>query len=615
MNRKTAGFLIVTCTASVLAGGHAVMRLMQPGTVQEGKRTESEQLAESSVLKTPSVDVTVTDASDNTGNTKEDKETSIQVDNVYVEKVQAETEPVKADPEQKQSEVKEADKAEEPEKTQMGEAAARKRTVRISRRTEPGTGETPALDDFKPDEAPQENSGGQQTEESKQDPAEKNTEENRENDHSSAGHIQKTEALADHPPGDTVGFVPSRKEEIMENRYVESVVNENDPDTYQIVKKEKVIPTLYVNHAGDIKYAYEDGVWYEYKYSNGNITLDVKDKELALLILNLDGSYDGYEAVSVDCVEAVKEGGGTEYEFHVRYQGIFAMEASPSEVAHLTAGDIGRVAAARTVTTEEKMPVMMQQYVGTGEYRYYGWQILDGDTFYFDQEGNKVTGPQVIQGIRHEFDENGVRTSRAGVEVSEDSGEIDWEKVSGAGLDFVVIRCACRDAGTGRIVPDSRAEENIKGAREAGLEVVLSVFSQAVTREEAIEEAETAISMAKTYGLTTPIVITSAGAAPEHTGRADGLKPSERTACVYAFCQTIKEYGYTPMLHAEAGWMEDSLCMETLSDTPLWVAEYNTDLTYTRPCDLWQYTAKGTVEGISGYTGLIISYENRRDYQ
>ena len=85
-------------------------------------------------------------------------------------------------------------------------------------------------------------------------------------------------------------------------------------------------------------------------------------------------------------------------------------------------------------------------------------------------------------------------------------------------------------------------------------------------------------------------------------------------ACEYAY-QLAEEKGYTPILHAELDWMTDGLVMEELMDNPLWVAEYSTNLTYTGTCRFWQYTARGTVEGISGYTGLIISYENRRDFQ
>lgn len=576
MKGRTAGFLMFACVGLAAAGCYAGTVLVQPKQVQEENSTKREQFAESSELKAPSAD------------TEEAVRPNPEKEAEYLSGQAEASEKLPEDIEGMQ-ETQEEDAG-----TEVQESSEEQEQ---SKRLEPDPSEKEQREML---------TAGDQTEDTEKDGTRPRPSDVR---------IQKTYSPSDVPPGDTVGFTPSRKEEIMEDRYVESVVDENDPDSYEIIKKEETVPTLYVNSAGDIKYAYEDGVWYEYRYSHVNITLDTEDEELALLILNIDGSYDGYDVISTDSREVAKEDGSIEYEFHVRYQGVFAMEAAPSELGHLTAADLGSVAATRTVITEEKVPVMMQESVGTGEYQYYGWQVLDDGTYYFDPDGNKVTGSQVIQGIRHGFDENGVRTSRAGVEVTEENGEIDWEKAAGAGLDFAVIQCAYRDAGEGRIITDSRAEEYIRGAQAAGLDVMLSVFSQAVTPEEAVEEAVTAISMAEKYGLEGPVAVTGAYANPEHNGRADELEPSERTACMEAFCQTAEEKGYTPILHAELDWMTDGLVMEELMDNPLWVAEYSTNLTYTGTCRFWQYTARGTVEGISGYTGLIISYENRRDFQ
>lgn len=577
MKGRTAGFLMFACVGIAAAGYYAGTRLVQPEQVQEENSTETEQFAESSELKAPSADTAGTELL----NEKKEEKSPVQTEVL---------EDMSEDSKETDAEIPETEALENPKDPKDPEAAEQAKRMEADRSEEEK-------------EIPAAGIQGTDTDGDGTETRPLNV------------RIQKTYSPSDVPPGDTVGFTPSRKEEIVEDRYVESVVDENDPDSYEIIKKEETVPTLYVNNAGDIKYAYEDGIWYEYKYSNVNITLDTKDEELALLILNIDGSYDDYEVIGIECTEAEKEDGSMEYEFHVRYQGAFAMEGAPSEVGHLTSSDPGRVAATRTVVTEEKVPVMLRQSVGTGEYRYYGWQVLDGETFYFDQDGNRVTGPQVIQGLRHEFDENGVRTSRAGVEVTEENGQIDWEKAAGTGLDFAVIQCAYRDAGEGEIILDGCAEENIKGAQAAGLEVMLSLFSQAVTVEEAVEEAETAISMAERYGLETPIAVTCAYANPEHNGRADEQKPSERTACINTFLKTVKENGYTPILHAEADWMTECLTMEELLDNPLWVAEYSTNLTYTGVCRFWQYTARGNVDGISGYTGLIISYENRRDFQ
>lgn len=590
MKGKTAGFLTLVCVGIAAAVYYAGIVQGESGQVQEENSTQREQFAESSEVKAPSADTEGTDTPDKA----EEKAESFELSDSQ-EKTQEEAEDTEDTEEAQETRenIQEGTKRQE-QKDSESEEKERSQKKESVKMPEEALGELPK-------EVPEETN----------DVREKNR-----TDHVPVDiGIRKTYSSSDIPPEDTVPFIPSRKEEIVEDRYVESVVDENDPNSYQIVKKEERIPTLYVNNVGDIKYAYEDGIWYEYRYSNVNITLDTKNEDLALLILNIDGFYDEYEVVRTDCKEVKKENGSTEYEFHVRYQGAFAMEGSHSEVAHLTASDIGMVAATRTVVTEVKVPVLMQESVGTGEYCYYGWQVLDEGTFYFDQNGNKVTGSQVIQGIRHEFDENGVRTSHAGVEVSEDNGEIDWKRAADAGLDFAVIQCAYRDAGGGRIVTDSRAEENIRGAQEAGLEVFLSLFSQAVNGQEAVEEAETVINMAERFGIKTPVAVTGAYANPEHSGRADGLKPSERTACMNAFCRTVKEKGYTPILHAETGFIRECLIMEELMENPLWVAEYSTNLTYTGPYQFWQYTARGSVDGISGYTGLIISYENRRDFQ
>lgn len=597
MKRAAVYFLISACCIAAAAGYCAGAKTLPSGQAQEESPATEERYAESSGRKAPSAnpgEIRILDGKDPGENRSQSSSGNAEKpDEIQEVPPETETEPETA---KRLKTEKEPETAKEPKTEKRPETEKGLETE-----AEPQTERKPE-DGRKPE---QKASGAENH----------TTTEHVPDNRSQEGGIEKIYMPSDIPPADTVGYVPSRKEEIMEDKYVESVVDENDPDSYQIVEKREQVPTLYVNQAGDIKYEYKDGIWYEYKYSNVNITLDTKDEKLALLILNLDGSYDDYEVVSINCAEGRRENGDTEYEFQVRYQGIFAMKDAPVDTGHLRAEETGRVAATRTVVTQEKVPVVHLESVGTGEYRYYGWQDMEEETFYFDSEGNEVTGSQVIQGIRHEFNEDGVRTSRAGVEVSEENGRIDWEKVAAVEVDFAVIRCAYRDPVGGGLVADSRAAENVKGAQAAGLEVLLSVFSQAVTAGEAAEEARYAVNLAKAYGLTAPVAVTCDYANPEHGGRADILNRSERTVYVNAFCQTIKENGYTPVIHAEKNWLDKCLIMEELLDNTLWVAEYNTNLTYTGTCEFWQYTSRGTVDGISGYTGLIISYENRRNFQ
>ena len=90
--------------------------------------------------------------------------------------------------------------------------------------------------------------------------------------------------------------------------------------------------------------------------------------------------------------------------------------------------------------------------------------------------------------------------------------------------------------------------------------------------------------------------------------RADVLGREERTKYIAACCQTLQEAGYDPILHTDEAFLSDGLIMEELSDCRLWLTACGPDLTYTGSCEIWQYTDRGTVDGMSGYAGLYISY-------
>lgn len=77
-----------------------------------------------------------------------------------------------------------------------------------------------------------------------------------------------------------------------------------------------------------------------------------------------------------------------------------------------------------------------------------------------------------------------------GIDVSTFQQEIDWQAVADSGIDFAFIRAGYRGYGKGGIVEDDRFRQNAAGARAAGLRVGLYFFSQAITPEEAVEEAQ-----------------------------------------------------------------------------------------------------------------------------
>lgn len=250
-------------------------------------------------------------------------------------------------------------------------------------------------------------------------------------------------------------------------------------------------------------------------------------------------------------------------------------------------------------------------YIKTAaQYRYTGWQTIDGKTYYFDKNGNPVTGAQVIQGVTYNFGSDGaiattVNGSKFGIDVSRHNGEINWNAVKASGVDYVIIRCGYRGSATGALIQDQNFKKNIQGATAAGLKVGIYVFSQAVNEVEAVKEASLAVACAKGYNLTYPIFIDTESSG----GRADRIDKATRTAVVNAFCQTVANSGYKAGIYASKTWFEDRLNMSAIPGSyRIWLAQYAAAPTYKGKYDMWQYSSKGKISGIKGNVDLNLSY-------
>ena len=262
--------------------------------------------------------------------------------------------------------------------------------------------------------------------------------------------------------------------------------------------------------------------------------------------------------------------------------------------------------SSRPIYDTSSEPVYDIELKVTG-YKYTGWQTLDGATYYFDKNGNKVTGTQVIQGIQYTFSDEGVRSGTIGIDVSKFQSSINWQKVKNAGINFVIIRCGYRGYGSGVLVQDPMFASHITGAKAAGLRVGIYFFSQAISKAEAVEEASMAVKLARQYGINMPIAIDSEYA-NGGAGRADGLSKSARTDITIAFCNTVANAGYKPMVYASKSWFSDHLDVSRFpSSYRIWVAHYAKTCGYTGRYDIWQNTSKGSVDGVKGNVDMNIS--------
>ncbi len=235
--------------------------------------------------------------------------------------------------------------------------------------------------------------------------------------------------------------------------------------------------------------------------------------------------------------------------------------------------------------------------------------IMTEDDIDADQEDKEVKGAEEAADGSENTElllANG--SAKLGIDVSKWNKTIDWDAVKDAGIEFAIIRCGYRGASSGALVLDPMYEQNIRGAIEADIPVGVYFFTQAVDEVEAVEEASMVIRLIEDYDVDYPVFLDSEGAGG--SGRADGLASDERTKIHRAFLETIDAAGYETGIYGSRNWLDEQVDMEELSGYKTWLAEYAKIPSYEEYYHMWQYTSKGTVDGIGTRVDLNLCYMN-----
>ena len=203
--------------------------------------------------------------------------------------------------------------------------------------------------------------------------------------------------------------------------------------------------------------------------------------------------------------------------------------------------------------------------------------------------------------------ENGLMTCLAtdgvpGIDVSSYQGEIDWQQVQQAGIEFAFVRIGFRRSKDGTLGEDEMGKINLQGASEVGIKVGAYFFSQATCVEEAQEEAEYALELLQGYPLDLPLVYDW----ERVNDRTDGMTRRVMMQCVETFCSTVEAAGYETMVYFNGEMAKTLINVNKLNDRLVWFAMYGD---YPdAPCkpDYWQYSDKGQIPGIQGDVDLNI---------
>ena len=192
-----------------------------------------------------------------------------------------------------------------------------------------------------------------------------------------------------------------------------------------------------------------------------------------------------------------------------------------------------------------------------------------------------------------------------GIDVSRHNGEIDWQKVAAAGIDFAFIRLGGRLADSGEIYDDALFEANLTGAQAAGIKTGVYFYSQAISAEEAAEEARYVLTKLAGRGLQYPVVFD--WEIYSKTARSANVDKTTLTDCAIAFCDTVAMAGYTPMIYIgrEVGYMR--LDRTRLTGYDFWFAQYASKPNMYYDYRIWQYSDKGSIPGVEGRVDMNIA--------
>ncbi len=202
---------------------------------------------------------------------------------------------------------------------------------------------------------------------------------------------------------------------------------------------------------------------------------------------------------------------------------------------------------------------------------------------------------------------DGNLTSFWGIDISKYNDYIDFTKVKKAGVDFVMIRVGVRGYGTGQITMDDYFADNLLRAKNADLQVGVYFTSQAITAEEALQEANLVLEAIGDTRIDYPIAI-DMGFVDNDTARIEALTRSERTDVMKVFLDTIKEAGYTGMIYGDKEWLIKEIDMSKLTDYDVWLDQPGDLPDYPYRFSMWKYKTNGPVDGVVGFVDYNISF-------
>lgn len=175
----------------------------------------------------------------------------------------------------------------------------------------------------------------------------------------------------------------------------------------------------------------------------------------------------------------------------------------------------------------------------------------------------------------------------------------------------------------GNLYEDNYFRYNIEQATANGIKVGVYFFSQALSVQEAYEEASYTLNLIKDYNITYPVAFDWETSSGYRT--CDRLNKDELTSICEAFCDTVKSHGYQPMIYmSKNDWVNKVHTNKLTSKYNVWLAWYFYKY-YNSPSNrlyedgdevpdldfgynIWQYTSTANIPGINGACDMNVAF-------
>lgn len=203
----------------------------------------------------------------------------------------------------------------------------------------------------------------------------------------------------------------------------------------------------------------------------------------------------------------------------------------------------------------------------------------------------------------------GKKSSKQGIWIDDSYGSIDFARVENDGIDFCIVRIGRRGYSTGAVAMDQNYLDYLTQAKAAGLSVGVSFYSQAVTEAEAIEEANFVIEALQTANIKPeyPIVF-DMELVNNDSSRTDNLTKTQLTQIAKAFCNTVRQSGYTPVIYGNKYWLLRKLDLTQLFDYSIYLSQEGDIPDYPYEFAMWEYKQDAKINGIVGNVSMTISF-------